>query len=282
MSLVSRSSGAFYKEPLNMNVLSNKSGSLLIGGAIFCGGALAAASPGAQEKKPKDSAETRRAAAGALGQMMRDNGAFVHSHSKTYFDPFLTSQHPRAIVVACADSRFHLQAISSTPDGDVFEIRNIGNQVDSTGGSVQYGVHHLRTPLLMVVGHVGCGAVKAAMGDYSAESSSIRRELDGLHLSIRSTPRKGTSDQLWLDNVQRNVHQQVANALQEYRAEVKEGRLFVVGAVYDFRDELGEGRGRLHVINVNGESSQAKLREVALMQDAFRASSTPTGSLARR
>jgi len=183
--------------------------------------------------------------------------------------------------VACADSRFHLHAINNTPDGDVFEIRNIGNQVDTLAGSVRYGIHHLHAPLLMVVGHVGCGAVKAAMGDYGTETSTIRRELDGLHLSLRGSTKRGSFDQQWLENVQRNVNQQVATALVEYSNEIREGKLYVVGAVYDFRDEMGEGRGRMNIINVNGETSQGKLREVAFLQEAARAS-TPQRSLASR
>ena len=85
--------------------------------------------------KAKADPEAHRAAAAVLGQMLRDNTSFVHSHAKGYFDPFLNSQHPRALVIGCADSRFHLQAIDATPDGDVFEIRNIGNQVSSVAGS---------------------------------------------------------------------------------------------------------------------------------------------------
>lgn len=269
----------------------------LLLGAALCGPALlcpaaARAAQAAEHKTakaadgkaadPKVDPEARRAAAAILGQMLRDNASFVHSHPKNYFDPFANGQHPRAIVVGCADSRFHLHAIDATPDGDVFEIRNIGNQVSSVAGSVQYGVHHLKAPLLMIVGHVGCGAVKAAMGDYGSESLAIRHELDGLHLSLRGGSKKGGFDQQWLDNVQRNVHQQVATALQDYREEVQSGQLYVVGAVYDFRDELREGRGKLHIINVNGEASPARVREVALMQEAFRANSAPARSVARR
>jgi carbonic anhydrase len=228
--------------------------------------ALWAAPARATPPHPVHPAEPERAAAAVLAQMLHDNDAFVRSHNRSYFQPFEHEQHPRATVVACADSRFHIQDIDSVPDGDVFEVRNIGNQIDSSEGSVQYALRHLRTPLLLIVGHVGCGAVRAAMEDYGDEPPALRRELDGLHLSIRRGSGKGTLEQRWLENVRNNVHQQVSDALHEYQDEVRSGRLFVVGAIYDFRDDLRGGRGRLHIINVNGDARRAMesplLREV--------------------
>lgn len=211
-----------------------------------------------------------RSAAAVLSQMLRDNDSFVRSHDRRYFEPFLNEQHPRATVLACADSRFHLQDIDTVPDGDVFEVRNIGNQIDSGGGSIEYAIEHLHTPLLLIVGHVGCGAVRAAMMDYGEEPPAIRRELDGLHLSIRRGAARGSFDQQWLANVQANVHQQVTDALHEYHDKIQRGRLFVVGAVYDFRDDLGRGRGRLHIINVNGETRRPG--DSALMAEVGRLS----------
>lgn len=202
--------------------------------------------------KHADGAIAFERAAGMLRDIGADNASFVQHHRARDFESFRDSQHPRAILVGCADSRFHIDAIDRSPDGDVFEIRNIGNQVDSSAGSVEYGIRHLHVPLLLVVGHVGCGAVRAAMDDYSGEPMTIRREIDGLHLSIFRTQAKGTVEQRWLANVIGNVHQQVADALEEYGDEVRLGHLYVVGAVYDFRGDLG-ARGALHFVNVNGE-----------------------------
>jgi carbonic anhydrase len=233
------------------------------------------ASPSPDGSGPGD---TERVAAAILAQVLHDNASFMQHHKDPYFEPFLNTQKPRATVVACADSRFHLQAIHRAPDGDVFELRNIGNQVDSTEGSVGYAVLHLRTPLLLVIGHVGCGAIKAAMGDYSDEPPAIRRELNSLHLSIASTAKRPTPEQQWLAGVVSNVHQQVANAMKAYREQVQKGQLHVVGAVYDFRNEMGEGRGRLHVININGETQRGKIQETVLWREARRlAPAAPSG-----
>jgi carbonic anhydrase len=107
------------------------------------------------------------------------------------------------------------------------------------------------------------------MGDYSTESPSIRRELDGLHLSLLKTgATTGSEEARWQANVVGNVHQQVANALQQYAAEVRDGTLTVVGAVYDFRNDLGKGEGRLVVVDVNGETDTDKLAGSPLMKAA--------------
>lgn len=231
----------------------------------------AATSPKAHVTPVDPGAPAWKPASALLGQILHDNAIFVREHASDYFQPFQEGQHPRATVVACADSRFHLQAIDAAPDGDIFEIRNIGNQVDGSQGSVEYGVHHLHTPLLLIIGHVGCGAVKAALSDYAEEPAPIRRELDGLHLSLKHVlETKAPPEQQWLAGVLANVHQQVADAMQEYAASVRAGELIVVGAVYDFRGDLGEARGKLHLINVNGEVDPERLRASPLLKEAAR------------
>ena len=227
----------------------------LAGLALFL--CLPAAVAQAQESKAvlKTSPELRM----ILSKILLDNNEFVKGHNKEFFNRFRDEQHPRATVVACSDSRFHTNSIDRIPDDDLYMVRNIGNQIDSALGSVEYGVHHLHTPLLFIIGHVGCGAVKAAMSDYSAIEPGIRRELDGLHLAVYRTAAKGSFPEQWLTNVIGNVHQQVKYAMLEYADDIRAGRLTVLGAVYDFRDDLKQGAGRLVVVSLNGESDPKKL-----------------------
>jgi carbonic anhydrase len=168
----------------------------------------------------------------------------------------------------CADSRVHTHAFENTPDGDLFVIRNIGNQVLSNRGSVEYGVRHLHTPLLLIVGHVACGAVKAALGDYRSLSNDIREPLDRLHLALDHTRKQTQSDAQWRAGIEENVHYQVTEALTTYAEEVKAGKLVVVGAVYDFQDVYGLGRGRLVLLNVNGERNPQKIPNAPLIAAA--------------
>jgi carbonic anhydrase len=224
--------------------------------------------PGAKPRHIPTMTQKEQTAAAIFGVILRDNARFARKKGPQYFDRFAAKQHPRATVVACADSRFHEHALDRDPDDDLFVIRNIGNQVDSTPGSVKYGVRHLHTPLLLIVGHVKCGAVRAVMEDYGDEHASIRRELDGLHIPIFRTMAEGTLEDRWLQNVIGNVHEQVHNARVEYEREVRSGKLVIVGAVYDFLDQLGEGRGKVVVVNVNGERDPRKFAAYRFMREA--------------
>lgn len=192
-----------------------------------------------------------------MKNVVQDNREFVRTHGPAHFSHFVDGQHPRATVVTCSDSRVHTHALDAAPDGDLFMVRNIGNQVSSNEGSVEYGVHHLHTPVLLIVGHSACGAIKAASGDYSAESAPIRRELDTLQVP------KGEPG---MSSVKLNVNNQVKHAMSKFEEEVLTGKLTVVGAVYDFRNELAQGQGKLVITNVNGETDPARIAKLDLMQ----------------
>lgn len=192
-----------------------------------------------------------------LKNVVQDNQAFVRTHKAEHFSHFQTSQHPRATVITCSDSRVHTHALDTSPDGDMFMIRNIGNQISTAEGSVEYGVHHLHTPLLLIVGHVACGAIKAASSDYSKESGPIRNELDTIQIP------KGESG---LSSVKLNVNNQVRYAMNKFEEQVLKGTLTIVGAVYDFKNEMGKGQGKLNIVNVNGETDLGRIAKLDLMQ----------------
>jgi len=191
-----------------------------------------------------------------LRDALSDNQTYM-GHGQQFFAAFADKQSPRATVITCADSRVHSQAWDLTPENDDFTIRDIGNQVQNVEGSVEYGVEHLHTPLLLVVGHTGCGAVKAAMGDLSKLSEPIRKELE--HLQVPAADPGKAADAAWAEAVVANVNNQVAFSLKRFAHEVHEGSLTVVGAVYDFRDDLGQGAGKLVIVNVNGNADPERM-----------------------
>ena len=100
-----------------------------------------------------------------------------------------TSQHPWATVLTCSDSRVSPSWVFDTTPGELFVIRNAGNSAfDEAMASVEYGVSVLKTPLLMVMGHSGCGAVTAAM-----DANPLTPSLDRLIQPIRKNI-NGSSD----------------------------------------------------------------------------------------
>jgi carbonic anhydrase len=214
----------------------------------------------ASESAPQKAGGEREQVMAAVNHLTQANERFVKSHKPSYFAPFIKGQMPKATVVTCSDSRVHSHAIDQDPDGDLFMVREIGNQVSSGEGSVEYGVRHLHTPLLIIIGHSSCGAVKAAMGDYSAIEPAIKRELD----TIKVAGRNADDVQEVQASVETNVNNQVAFALKKFESEVKDGKLAVVGAVYDFRNDYKQGYGRLVITNFNGETDPAKIRQSGL------------------
>ena len=191
-----------------------------------------------------------------LADVLTDNREYME-HGDKFFAAFADKQTPRATVLTCADSRVHTTAWDVTPENDDFVIRNIGNQLENAEGSVEYGIEHLRTPLLLVIGHTGCGAVKAAMGDISKLSAPIQKELQNIHLP---KPAAGKSPEAaWAEAVIVNVNNQVETALKQFGKDVQAGQLTVVGAVYDFRNDLLQGAGKLTVVNVNGNSEAERM-----------------------
>ena len=81
-------------------------------------------------------------------------------------------QQPFAVIIACSDSRVPPEIIFDQALGDLFIVRTAGNVVDPIAvGSVEYAVEHLLAPLVVVIGHDYCGAVKAAVDGGEAPGS---------------------------------------------------------------------------------------------------------------
>jgi len=188
-----------------------------------------------------------------------NNGSFVASHNEACFKPHMAAQHPKVTLVACCDSRVQHIAIEPDPIDKIFTIETIGNQMASAQGSVDYGVLHLHTPVLLIMGHTDCGAIKAFMKGYKKENDAIKGELDNLKPALK-TPGSGSFEEELMNNIKKNVEHQVFSAINRYKSLVDEGRLTVVGAIYDFVNALGKGHGRLIITSINGITETKKIK----------------------
>jgi len=148
-------------------------------------------------------------------------------------------QHPVATVIACSDSRVPVEFIFDQGIGDVFVIRVAGNVADTDEiGSIEYGVGHLKTPLLIILGHTHCGAVTAVITGAEVHGS-IPRLVDNIMPAVKKAREKNpgaTGDALIEEAVKMNVWQAVEDTFtgsEEVRRLVNAGSLKVVGAVYD-------------------------------------------------
>jgi carbonic anhydrase len=150
------------------------------------------------------------------------------------------AQHPLAIVLSCADSRVPPEFVFNVGLGDLFVIRTAGEVIDrSILASLEYGAEHLHIPLLVVMGHESCGAVKAAA---EAKSAPPSPNLDYLLKAIQASRKPIVQDRdaiktLVLANVEQVINDAMAKSSLLQRL-VDEGRIGVVGAYY----ELVSGR----------------------------------------
>lgn len=105
----------------------------------------------------------------ALAELRAGNAAFLRGENNLGhvtvgdLDPLQQGQNPIATIVGCADSRTPPTILFNQGFGRLFSIRVAGNTVDRRGlASIVYAVKHLKCPLVVVMGHTGCGAVAAA------------------------------------------------------------------------------------------------------------------------
>ncbi len=188
-----------------------------------------------------------------INELINANNTYIKSDRTENFESIINGQSPRVTLISCSDSRVQNDAIDPDPENDLFVIRNIGNQITSNEGSVAYGIDHLHTLVLLIMGHSRCGAVKAAMSDYSGETSSIRKEISTLSSSIGRACSHNDDPDKWINNVVSNVRKQVVYALQIHRKKVDEGEVVIIGAVFDFANDMGKGHLKLNIIDINGE-----------------------------
>ena len=179
-----------------------------------------------------------------LQKMLERNSQYIDKKGADFFTNKEQGQQPILTLVSCSDSRVQSGIFDATPEGDVFTIRNIGNQVVHGLGSIKYGVNHLHSQILLIMGHSNCGAIKAAATDYSNLEPEIVQELDSLHVDKKLSN---------IESVENNVHYQVQIALERFSRLVAHNKLLVVGAVYDFADDMHQGPGRLNIINIQGK-----------------------------
>lgn len=203
----------------------------------------------------------------ALHEVIYGNDLFVQVHNPKQFEAYEKSQHPSVTMLTCCDSRLHQLVFNFDPIDRTFVVQNIGNQLQPASGSIDYGIKHLKTPLLLILGHTRCGAIQAAMTDYRQESWEIIRELNGLHLPLLGAAGEPDAEKAWLRSVERNVDYQVHLAMIRYGEDVKAGTLAVAGCVYDFANLYQRGRGRILLMNLNGVTSPDGIRGSGIMKD---------------
>ena len=163
------------------------------------------------------------------------------SQSIEYRASLADVQKPTAVVFGCADSRVAAEIIFDQGLGDMFVVRTAGHVIDSAVlGSVEYAVTVLNVPLIVVLGHDSCGAVKAtlaALDDGVVPGGYVRDVVERVTPSILLGRRDGLTR---VDEFEaRHVSETAAQLLARSTAiaeRVTAGKLAIVGLTYQLAD----------------------------------------------
>ncbi|HEU4360949.1 MAG TPA: carbonic anhydrase [Mycobacterium sp.] len=162
-------------------------------------------------------------------------------------------QQPTAVVFGCGDSRVAAEIIFDQGLGDMFVVRTAGHVIDSAVlGSIEFAVVVLGVPLVVVLGHDSCGAIKAALSaldDGVIPGGFLRDVVERVAPSILVGRRDGLDavDEFEARHVNETVAQLVARSTA-IAERVKAGSLAIVGATYhlaDGRVALRDQRGEI-------------------------------------
>lgn len=166
------------------------------------------------------------------------------------------AQKPTAVVFGCADSRVAAEIIFDQGLGDMFVVRTAGHVIDSAVlGSIEYAVTVLNVPLIVVLGHDSCGAVKAtlsAIDDGEVPSGYVRDIVERVTPSILQGRHAGLTR---VDEFETRHVNDTVTQLRVRSASIAErlaaGTVAIVGLTYHLADgrvvlrdhlgDLGEG-----------------------------------------
>jgi carbonic anhydrase len=148
-------------------------------------------------------------------------------------------QHPFALVLSCVDSRVPPEIVFDQGLGDLFVARTAGQVLDhAVLGSIQYGVAELKIPLLVVLGHEKCGAVKATLEAVEKHSAPMGNDIDALVTAIKPAVHEAEEAKA-TDLLDAAVRHNVENIVADLGIKpvllpaVAAGTLKIVGARYD-------------------------------------------------
>ena len=164
------------------------------------------------------------------------------------------AQQPFAALFGCSDSRLGAEMIFDVGLGDLFVVRNAGQVIARTiVGSLEFAFEVLKVPLILVLGHDSCGAVKASMdsvdGNLEVKGEFIEDLVSRISQTVITSRSNGVAD---IDQISRNHISDTIDELLEMSSLIREGvesgKLAVVGAQYrlaEGRVELTTSRGKL-------------------------------------
>ena len=181
----------------------------------------------------------------ALARLIEGNERFVRGEArfptvqKEILADLAKGQQPYATILGCSDSRVPPELVFDAGFGELFIVRVAGNVISAEiMGTLQYAGVHLHTPLFVVMGHRGCGAVGAALEGKQRGASHpdrIALLLEAIYPALERIDLTLPPEDLFDSAVEANVRWSMRQVLEtpEAKARLKQGTFKLVGAVYD-------------------------------------------------
>jgi carbonic anhydrase len=179
----------------------------------------------------------------ALAELEAGNARFVagapnHEPYGPRVAELAAEQSPFAAVLGCSDSRVPVETIFDQLPGRLFVVRVAGNFLNEDNlGSIEFAVELLKVPLVMVLGHSNCGAIRAAIAyvrDGTHQPGNIQGVVEAVTPPVRAVQ---GADGDWFDNA---VAENVARSVEAMTATskiisnpVSAGEVQVIGGIYN-------------------------------------------------
>lgn len=179
----------------------------------------------------------------------------VYGPNQEFFQELAKGQAPKAIMIACSDSRISPPALFGIGPGDAFACRTVGAllppegsdaEKDSSVAALQFAIENLKVPHVYIVGHTNCGAVKALVAGNAGGDSPVGKWLENGAGAVDRAKNEvgGAADKEHLHSECEFQLVQVSmeNAMTHgfLKSAVDEGRVQLHGMVYDI------GNGAFH------------------------------------
>jgi len=183
----------------------------------------------------------------ALKRLIEGNRRFLRGEArfptvqKQVLAALAKEQRPYATILGCSDSRVPPELLFDASFGELFVIRVAGNTLSpEVAGSLQYAGVHLQTPLFVVLGHEGCGAVGAALETRFhgvRHRSRIAKLIKNIKPALADLDPTLPPNRLLARAIEANVRHTMEQILisPEGKARVAERQMKLVGAIYEIK-----------------------------------------------
>lgn len=190
-----------------------------------------------------------------LGNERFATGETTHpNRGKSARDSVLSGQHPHVMVLSCSDSRAPVEVLFDAGIGDIFVVRTAGHVLsDSTLATLEYGAEHLKTKVVVVLGHQSCGAVNATYDmDEDAKddcSAPMRHLVNQIQPAVDKAKGLGGTDRTAI--IKAATEQHIKNTIDTIDNSIgsilKHEKITIIGAYYnldsgrvDFLEQFGK------------------------------------------